>query len=262
APAWRPSRPGRVVSGGDSADRGVVLAARGGPADRCLWRARPHRHADHRVRGRHALAGAGVPHPHRDPLCHLRGLDPRRALPGDRGVPLRKDGWQTPDGPARRSRVRRAYQLWSVRRASAADADPGVVDRHALRLVHGQTSARFRDPFKDARGRRSGGTVMMKQMVIAPMLMGALLGQAPSPPPRAASMDDVVAEVRALRAEMKQSAEASLRAQLLVARLQVEEQRISGLARQLSETEQEIRALDGARNPWLEQMLKEFDKNP
>ena len=103
---------------------------------------------------------------------------------------------------------------------------------------------------------------MMKQMLMAPMLMGALLGQAPSPASRAASMDDVVAEVRALRMEMKQSAEAGLRAQLLVARLQVEEQRISGLARQLSETEQEIRALDGARNPWLEQMLKEFDKNP
>lgn len=103
---------------------------------------------------------------------------------------------------------------------------------------------------------------MIKQMLIAPMLMGALLGQAPSPPPRAASMDDVVAEVRALRAEMKQSAEASLRAQLLVARLQVEEQRIAGLARQLSETEQQIRGLESARNPWLEQMMKEFDKNP
>ena len=102
---------------------------------------------------------------------------------------------------------------------------------------------------------------MMKQMLMAPMLMGALLGQSPSPASRAASMDDVVAEVRALRMEMKQSAEAGLRAQLLVARLQVEEQRISGLARQLSETEQEIRALDGARNPWLEPMLKEFDKN-
>jgi chromosome segregation ATPase len=104
---------------------------------------------------------------------------------------------------------------------------------------------------------------MMKQTVIAPMLMGmALLGQAPSPSPRPASMDDVVAEVRALRAEMRQSAESGLRAQLLVARLQVEEQRIAGLARQLSETEQQMRALEGARNPWLEQMIKEFDKKP
>jgi chromosome segregation ATPase len=103
---------------------------------------------------------------------------------------------------------------------------------------------------------------MMKQLVIAPMLMGALLGQAPTTGPRSASMDDVVAEVRALRTEMKQSAESSLRAQLLVARLQVEEQRIAGLARQLSETEQQMRSLEDARNPMLEQMIKEFDKNP
>jgi hypothetical protein len=104
---------------------------------------------------------------------------------------------------------------------------------------------------------------MMKLMVIAPMVMGAafLAGQAPTAP-RSASLDDVVAEVRALRSEMKQSAEAGLRAQLLVARLQVEEQRISGLARQLSETEQQIRALEGARNPMLEQMMQEWDKNP
>jgi len=104
----------------------------------------------------------------------------------------------------------------------------------------------------------------MKQMSFAPMLLSAVLlsGQAPPPAPRAASMDDVVAEVRALRAEMKQSAEASLRAQLLVARLQVEEQRIAGLARQLSETEQQMRALEGARNPMLEQMIKQFDQEP
>jgi chromosome segregation ATPase len=105
---------------------------------------------------------------------------------------------------------------------------------------------------------------MMKQMSFAPMLLSAALlsGQAASPAPRPASMDDVVAEVRALRAEMKQTAEASLRAQLLVARLQVEEQRIAGLAHQLAETEQQMRALEGARNPMLEQMMKEFDKNP
>jgi chromosome segregation ATPase len=105
---------------------------------------------------------------------------------------------------------------------------------------------------------------MMKQMVIAPMMMGAALlaGQAPTTAPRSASLDDVVAEVRTLRSEMKQSAEATLRAQLLVARLQVEEQRIAGLAHQLSETEQQIRALEGARNPMLEQMMKEWDKNP
>ena len=105
---------------------------------------------------------------------------------------------------------------------------------------------------------------MMRQMVIAPMVMGVALltGQAPASAPRPASMDDVVAEVHALRVEMKQTADAGLRAQLLVARLQVEEQRIAGLARQLSETEQQMRALEGARNPMLEQMIKQFDQEP
>lgn len=105
---------------------------------------------------------------------------------------------------------------------------------------------------------------MMKQMSFAPMLLSVALltGQAPSSAPRPASMDDVAAEVRALRAEIKQMGDASLRAQLLVARLQVEEQRIAGLARQLSETEQQMRELEGARNPWLEQMLKEMDEKP
>jgi len=105
----------------------------------------------------------------------------------------------------------------------------------------------------------------MKQMLMTPALFGLTLlaGQSSSvTPPRAASLDDVVAEVRALREDLRGTAETGLRAQLLVARLQVEEQRIDGLARQLSDTEQQMRALEGARNPWLTQMLKEFDKQP
>ena len=57
-------------------------------------------------------------------------------------------------------------------------------------------------------------------------------------------------------------AESSLRAQLLVARLQVEEQRIDGITKQLADTERQMRDLEGARNPWLTQMLKDFDKEP
>jgi chromosome segregation ATPase len=56
-------------------------------------------------------------------------------------------------------------------------------------------------------------------------------------------------------------ADSSIRAQLLVARLQVQEQRIAGIARQLSDTEEQIRALEGARNPFLTEMLKNFEKN-
>ena len=105
----------------------------------------------------------------------------------------------------------------------------------------------------------------MKQILMAPAVLGLmtlLLGQTPSTPARQASIDDLVTEVRALRADIQQTAEASLRAQLLVGRLQVEEQRIAGIARQLSETEDQIRALEGVRNPFVTQMLKDLDKEP
>ena len=105
---------------------------------------------------------------------------------------------------------------------------------------------------------------MIKQTLIAPMLLGATLltGQTPAGQPRPASLDDLVGEVRALRADVQQLADSSIRAQLLVARLQVQEQRIAGIARQLSDTEEQIRALEGARNPFLTEMLKNFEKQP
>jgi len=101
-------------------------------------------------------------------------------------------------------------------------------------------------------------------MLMAPALVGlmTLSGQTPAAPARQASMDDLVTEVRALRADIQQMADASIRAQLLVARLQVQEQRIAGIARQLTETEEQMRALEGVRNPFVTQMLKDFDKEP
>ena len=106
---------------------------------------------------------------------------------------------------------------------------------------------------------------MMRQTLIAPAVLGLmtlLSGQTPSTPARQASIDDLVTEVRALRADIQQMADASIRAQLLVARLQVQEQRIAGIARQLTETEEQIRAMEGVRNPFLTQMLKDLDKEP
>jgi chromosome segregation ATPase len=105
---------------------------------------------------------------------------------------------------------------------------------------------------------------MLKHMLITPALVGVALfsGQSSSTPPRSASLDDVVTEVRALREDLRQANQASFRAQLLVGRLQVEEQRINGLARQLAETEEQIRALDGAKNPMVTQMLKQFQSEP
>src|SRR4051812_2842747 len=105
---------------------------------------------------------------------------------------------------------------------------------------------------------------MIKQIALAPVLYGLTLltGQASQSPSRPASLDDVVAEVRALRADVQHMADASVRAQLLVARLQVEEQRIASLSRDLADTEAKITALEAARNPMVTKMLKDFDKAP
>ena len=105
---------------------------------------------------------------------------------------------------------------------------------------------------------------MKRYLFVAALLVGlasvaSAQGAAPSKP---ATLDDVVAELQALRADMLKMQEASVRAQLLVARLQVQEQRIAGLARDLAQTDEQIRGLEGARNPFTEMMLKELSKEP
>ena len=49
---------------------------------------------------------------------------------------------------------------------------------------------------------------------------------------------------------------------MLVARLQVQEQRIAGIARDLAETEKQIRSLEEARNPFLEDLLAKMAQDP
>jgi chromosome segregation ATPase len=104
---------------------------------------------------------------------------------------------------------------------------------------------------------------MMKHILIAPAVLSATLltGQTTTPV-RQSSTDDIVHELRALRTDIHDMAETSLRAQLLLARLQVEEQRIAGLARELSETQEQIRALENVRNPFLTQMLAKMNEQP
>lgn len=105
---------------------------------------------------------------------------------------------------------------------------------------------------------------MRKYVLVAPLLFATVtLASAQSAAPaRPATLDDVVSEIRAMRADMQTMQQAGLRAQLLVARLQVEEQRIAGIARDLAQTESEIRGLEAARNPFLEKMLNDMSKEP
>jgi len=64
-------------------------------------------------------------------------------------------------------------------------------------------------------------------------------GQAATQPP-AAGGDALLAEVRAIRADLANAASASIRTQLLVARLQLQEQRINTVARQLSDVQSQL----------------------
>lgn len=97
-------------------------------------------------------------------------------------------------------------------------------------------------------------------LVLAAVAIAA--GQQRTPPAAtAATMDDVLNELRALRTEVRDSSAASLRAQLLVARLQLQEQRINTVWRQLSDVEEQLVANEkGRAGP--EQMFKMMGIEP
>jgi hypothetical protein len=77
--------------------------------------------------------------------------------------------------------------------------------------------------------------------------------QAPATP----SQDPVVLEIRALRADLNERLEATMRTQLLVARLQVQEQRTNNVVRQLQELDAKIKENDASKEQ-VEQGLKMF----
>jgi chromosome segregation ATPase len=75
--------------------------------------------------------------------------------------------------------------------------------------------------------------------ILATALCVVAAGQArPAPAPGAAPQDELLVELRALRADLNQAIGASIRSQLLVARLQLQEQRVGSVARQLAEVQE------------------------
>jgi chromosome segregation ATPase len=78
--------------------------------------------------------------------------------------------------------------------------------------------------------------------VVAVVLMGivAIVASQGERPAARASLDELLAEVRGLRAEINQAANASIRAQLFVARLQLQEQRVNAVARQLADVQSRL----------------------
>jgi hypothetical protein len=87
---------------------------------------------------------------------------------------------------------------------------------------------------------------------IALGLAAMAYGQAAQPPaPARSQMDELLAEVRGLRADLARASAASMRGQLLGMRLQLQEQRIAALARQLSDVQERLRANAQARTGLL-----------
>ena len=95
---------------------------------------------------------------------------------------------------------------------------------------------------------RSNALAFALSATLAVGAAGSASGQQRTPAPAApATMEDVLNELRALRTELRESSAASLRAQLLVARLQLQEQRINTVWRQLAEVQDKIEANDKGR---------------
>ena len=90
---------------------------------------------------------------------------------------------------------------------------------------------------------------------------GPVTAQQRSAPPRAATLDDLLEELRAFRSELRDLSATSLRSQLLLARLQLQEQRVNTIWRQLAEVEEKLQTSqkDGAAP---EQVLKLMGVEP
>jgi hypothetical protein len=86
------------------------------------------------------------------------------------------------------------------------------------------------------------------------LLAAAVSGQGRQP---ATPADELLAEVRALRAEVNSAARSGMRAQLLGMRLQLQEQRIGVVSRQLAEVQERLRA-NGQAQTTLAAQLKMF----
>lgn len=77
-------------------------------------------------------------------------------------------------------------------------------------------------------------------------LVAGVSGQTPRQP-APASLDDLLAEVRTIRTELQQTSSASIRAQLLVGRLQLQEQRINSILQQLNNNRNQLNEVELAR---------------
>jgi hypothetical protein len=90
--------------------------------------------------------------------------------------------------------------------------------------------------------KKSLAVALIAILVVA--VAGGVTGQQRPAPTRAATLDDLLEELRAFRSELRDSSATSLRGQLLLARLQLQEQRVNTIWRQLSEVEDKLQVTE------------------
>ena len=90
--------------------------------------------------------------------------------------------------------------------------------------------------------KKSLAVALMAILIVA--VAGGVTGQQRPAPSRAATLDDLLEELRAFRSELRDSSATGLRAQLLLARLQLQEQRVTTIWRQLSEVDDKLQATE------------------
>jgi hypothetical protein len=105
--------------------------------------------------------------------------------------------------------------------------------------------------------KKSVHRVAMLGTVAVLLLAAAVSGQGRQ---AAAPADELLAEVRALRADVNNAARAQMRAQLLGMRLQLQEQRIGAVSRQLADVQERLRVNQQAHTT-LATQLKMFPFN-
>ena len=84
----------------------------------------------------------------------------------------------------------------------------------------------------------------MRKVMLLFMLAGVVFAQG-TRTPLDQQQDALLAEVRALRTEVHQVTSAGIRTQLLIARLQLQDQRVLAAVRQLAETQNALKAVQG-----------------
>jgi hypothetical protein len=135
----------------------------------------------------------------------------------------------------------------AVSTVEAADAAERLAIRHKRHIPRKRVQRMLRT------------TTVSAVVIIAVFFTAFLSGQMRQGP---ASLDDVVHELRGIRADLAETSSASVRSQLLVARLQLQGQRIDGLLRQLYDVQSQLGAArqqaQGAERDRMMQLIQEL----